>query len=209
MPNVGCVVSKTRKRGVLIFSKAAENKDEQQNRQQYTAHLHKQGTTVLPVPTLSFLSMVNIKDGEHHPFGSKPGDIDTMHHTYASDIVTLKYQHSLKMITRELHTWNKTDDGTVGDSEEFTTNTSLDMPSFFFYAALSLFSFILLFQVYLKCRYRASDSVDAEIPESQASYPGVEVSQKSVGERRKELLAGFEEHKVERVSKLKIVKTCF
>jgi hypothetical protein len=113
------------------------------------------------------------------------------------------------MIPRELRSWNKTDDGTVGDSEEFTTNTSLDMPSFFFYAALSLFSFILLFQVYLKCRYRASGSVDAEIPEPQASFPGVEVVKKSVGERRKEILAGFEEHKVQRVSKLKIVKTCF
>jgi hypothetical protein len=121
------------------------------------------------------------------------------------------------MITRELHQgWNMPDhddhDDTVGvpvgDSEELTENgTRLDMSLFFFYSAVATVCFIILWRCFLKCR--DTGRVDAEIPEPQATSPqGVEVvKQKSVGERTKELLAGFEEHKVQRVrNKLTIGK---
>jgi hypothetical protein len=89
--------------------------------------------------------------------------------------------------------WNNTDGGTGGDSEESNKGTGVDIVYYFFLVGtFCTLSFILLWQVYL--RGRDAGSTDAEIPEP-------EVVNKSVGERRKELLAGFEEHKVQRVSK--------
>jgi hypothetical protein len=113
------------------------------------------------------------------------------------------------MITRELQSWTKpdTDDDTVGDSEERAHGTTLDLRSFFFYSTLGAVSFLILWQLYLKCR--DTHSVAAEIPEPQARSQGEEVVKKRAGERRKELLAGFEEHKVQRVSKLKIDKKLY
>ena len=108
------------------------------------------------------------------------------------------------MITRELQSWNKPEDDMVGDSEELAHGTTLDMPFFFFYSTFGAVLFLIFWHVYLK--YRNSHTVDAEIPEPQASSHGEEVVKKSVGERRKELLAGFQEQKVQRVSKLEIDK---
>jgi hypothetical protein len=114
------------------------------------------------------------------------------------------------MIAREMQRrWNKPDDDTVGVgiSRELTNGTRVDMSLFFFYSAVATVCFIILWRCCLKCR--DTGRVDAEIPEPQATSPqGVEVvKQKSVGERTKELLAGFEEHKVQRVrNKLTIGK---
>jgi hypothetical protein len=112
------------------------------------------------------------------------------------------------MIAREIQQrWNKPDDDTVGagNSRELTNGTRVDMSLFFLYSALGIVCFIILWCLYLK--YRGTGSVDAEIPEPQATSQGEKVvKKKSAGERRKELLAGFEEHKVQRVSKLKIGK---
>jgi hypothetical protein len=115
------------------------------------------------------------------------------------------------MIAREIQQrWNKPDDDTVGVgiSRELTNGTRVDVSLFFFCSALGIVCFIILWCLYLK--YRDTGSVDAEIPEPQATSQGEQVvkkkKKKSVGERRKELLAGFEEHKVQRVSTLKIGK---
>jgi hypothetical protein len=73
------------------------------------------------------------------------------------------------------------------------SNNGTDVVYYFFLvSSFCMLVFILLWQAYL--RTRDAGSTDAEIPEP-------EVVNKSVGERRKELLAGFEEHKVQRVSK--------
>jgi hypothetical protein len=114
------------------------------------------------------------------------------------------------MITRELQqSWSKPDDGddTVEDSE-FTNGDAislLDMTFFIFYFLVATSMFLILRQVYLNYR-DSTDSTDAEIPEPQAISQREEAVKKSVGERRKELLDGFEEQKVQRVSKLKFGK---
>ena len=113
------------------------------------------------------------------------------------------------VFTKEWQTWNvtDTDDGTVGDSE-LTNDDDVDMydmPFFIFYFAFGTSVCLLFWQVYFK-KCRGTHGADAEIPEPQASSHGEEVVKKSVGERRKELLAGFQEQKVQRVSKLEIDK---
>jgi hypothetical protein len=115
------------------------------------------------------------------------------------------------MIAREMQQgWNKPDDDTVGagNSREPTNGTRVDISLFYFYfALLGTVCFIIFLWHFYLTKYRDTGSVDAEIPEPQATSQGEKVvEKKSAGERRKELLAGFEEHKVQRVSKLKIGK---
>jgi hypothetical protein len=112
------------------------------------------------------------------------------------------------VFTKKWQSWNvtDTDDGTVEDSEP-TNGDAIklkDVPMFIFYFRLGTSAFLVLWQLYLN--YRDIGSVDAEIREPQAISQREEVVKMSVGERRKELLDGFEEHKVQRVSKLKFGK---
>jgi hypothetical protein len=105
------------------------------------------------------------------------------------------------MLTRELqHSWSKGNEVIVEDGEELSSGGTLDLPFLFLYSALGAISFIVMWQFYLKkCR---DTGLDDEIPEPQATSQGEEAVKKSVGERMKELLAGFEKYKVQMVSKL-------
>jgi hypothetical protein len=130
------------------------------------------------------------------------------HHNSAESLeISIQGHHSLNMITRKLYSWNVTDDSTVGDSEFANAGTSNDLDSFIFYSALGTVLFLIACKGYFQCRNAVS--VVVEIPEPQASSQGEEVVKKNVGERKKELLDGFEDHKVQRVSKLQIEKTLF
>jgi hypothetical protein len=114
------------------------------------------------------------------------------------------------VFTKDWQSWNATDtdDGTVpAEDSELTNGDAIslrDMTFFIFYFLLGTSVFLVLKQLYLN--WRDIGSVDIEIPEPHASSQREEAVKKSVGERRKELLAGFEELKVRRVSKLKFGK---
>lgn len=102
--------------------------------------------------------------------------------------------------------WNVTQDVTEGDGE-LSNGTTIDMTAFIFYCALGTVLFMISWQLYLK--WRDSASIVPDIPEPPATLQGQVAVKRSAAERRKELLAGFQEHKVQRVSKLNRWSTHF